>query len=234
MYPNKEEKLYIIGDVHGCFNTLLALIDKLPNKHPTLVFVGDLVDRGPHSAHVLDWVINNNHLCVKGNHEAVMADALSNSNVSPVTKNLWLKNGGDTTLLSYRDFDKKVLKDHLDWIKQLPNYLEFNIPDENGKTLFITHGFALPYFSKKNEKDIAVKLRNNKLKKMIATERVQEHYKYEENFLDYPIFNIFGHELCKNVIIKDSYAAIDTGCVFGDYLTALEWPSKRIFQQRMM
>ncbi len=36
---------YIIGDVHGEYDTLLALVDKLP-KDAKLIFVGDLVDRG--------------------------------------------------------------------------------------------------------------------------------------------------------------------------------------------
>lgn len=40
---------YIIGDVHGHFETLKALVDELPTE-ATLVFVGDLVDRGKQSA----------------------------------------------------------------------------------------------------------------------------------------------------------------------------------------
>lgn len=44
------ENIYIISDVHGCYKTLLALIDKLPNKKDSkIVFVGDLVDRGANS-----------------------------------------------------------------------------------------------------------------------------------------------------------------------------------------
>ena len=36
---------YIIGDVHGCYDTLMALIAKLP-EDAEIVFVGDLIDRG--------------------------------------------------------------------------------------------------------------------------------------------------------------------------------------------
>ena len=44
------ENIYIISDVHGCYKTLLALIDKLLNKKDSkIVFVGDLVDRGANS-----------------------------------------------------------------------------------------------------------------------------------------------------------------------------------------
>lgn len=78
----------IIGDVHGCFDELLTLIGQLGHtlardgerwtaSHPEgrrLVFVGDLVDRGPRSADVLELVMDltqgQQALCVNGNHEA--------------------------------------------------------------------------------------------------------------------------------------------------------------------
>ena len=45
--------MYIIGDVHGCYNTLMELIAKLP-KDAKLCFVGDLIDRGPNSKDVVE------------------------------------------------------------------------------------------------------------------------------------------------------------------------------------
>lgn len=84
----------IIGDVHGCFDELLALLEKLgykvrrpaeedPAAGPAwqvqppvgrkLVFVGDLVDRGPRVADVLRLVMNavadRVAICVCGNHD---------------------------------------------------------------------------------------------------------------------------------------------------------------------
>ena len=61
---------YIIGDVHGEFDSLKALKDKLP-QNANLVFVGDLVDRGKKSKEVIDFVKDNNYLCVLGNHEKI-------------------------------------------------------------------------------------------------------------------------------------------------------------------
>ena len=45
--------MYIIGDVHGCYNTLMALIAKLP-KNAKLCFVGDFIGRGPNSKDVVE------------------------------------------------------------------------------------------------------------------------------------------------------------------------------------
>ncbi len=49
MFEHKQ--VYIIGDVHGCYTTLMQLIEQLPNKEKShLIFVGDLIDRGKDSA----------------------------------------------------------------------------------------------------------------------------------------------------------------------------------------
>ena len=51
------KNIYIISDVHGCYKSLLALIEQFPNKQNSkIVFVGDLVGRGPQSLEVLDFV----------------------------------------------------------------------------------------------------------------------------------------------------------------------------------
>ena len=50
---NNMENIYIISDVHGCYKTLLALIEQFSNKQNSkIVFVGDLVDKGKNSCEV--------------------------------------------------------------------------------------------------------------------------------------------------------------------------------------
>lgn len=64
---------YAIGDVHGCFHTLLALLNKI-NFDPikdTLWFVGDLVNRGPSSLETINFImaLPETTICVLGNHD---------------------------------------------------------------------------------------------------------------------------------------------------------------------
>jgi serine/threonine protein phosphatase 1 len=60
------KNIYIIIDVHGCYKTLLALIDQFLNKQKSkIVFVGDLIDKGKNTYDVIEFVKNNNHDCVK-------------------------------------------------------------------------------------------------------------------------------------------------------------------------
>ena len=71
------KNIYIIGDVHGCYKTLLALINKLPNKFDSKIcFVGDLIDRGSNSKEIIKLIRDNNYDCVLGNHESYMIDSL--------------------------------------------------------------------------------------------------------------------------------------------------------------
>ncbi len=72
-------KVWVIGDVHGHLEVLNRLLDKLELKsEDKVVFVGDLIDRGPDSAGVLQKVRNDKRMfCCMGNHERMMIGAVS-------------------------------------------------------------------------------------------------------------------------------------------------------------
>lgn len=78
--PLKEGKRYVIGDIHGCYKSLQALLEKLaPNKEDELIFLGDYIDRGPNSSGVIDLLLElseqlNCHF-LRGNHEQMLLDA---------------------------------------------------------------------------------------------------------------------------------------------------------------
>ena len=106
------ERIYAIGDVHGCLDRLVALheaiaedISARPAEHTTLVHLGDYVDRGSDSAQVVDWLINrppvpaDEIVNLMGNHELMMLAAVAG--VDPEASGLWLTNGGADSLLSW-------------------------------------------------------------------------------------------------------------------------------------
>jgi hypothetical protein len=67
---HSSSKLIIIGDVHGCLDELKILLDKcLYKKGDALIFVGDLVNKGPSSAGVVKFVREIGACCVRGNHD---------------------------------------------------------------------------------------------------------------------------------------------------------------------
>ena len=105
------DPLYVVGDVHGCFDLLNAALDRIETHLQThgvtgskLVLLGDYVDRGPQSAQVLERIytlqknIPDDVICLMGNHEKMMLEFIDD----PAGKGArWLKFGGADTLLSY-------------------------------------------------------------------------------------------------------------------------------------
>ena len=66
----KNKSKFVIGDIQGCykeFKNLLKLID--PNKENKFFCVGDLVNRGPESEKVVEYVLENKIKSVLGNHD---------------------------------------------------------------------------------------------------------------------------------------------------------------------
>ena len=136
---------WIIGDVHGCLETLKALVSKLPDK-AELVFVGDLIDRGPDSRGVINFVRDNGHECVQGNHEVMMIDAIEDVAEwgAPIWQTGWVDNGGGTTLSEYEDaagnIDNKSLQDDYQWMLDLPvMYVDTKVTDSEGRCLLVSH-----------------------------------------------------------------------------------------------
>ena len=54
------ERTYVIGDIHGCYDKLIALMDKIniDLDSEKLVFIGDYIDRGPDSFEVVEYLIS--------------------------------------------------------------------------------------------------------------------------------------------------------------------------------
>ena len=114
---------FAVADLHGRLDLLEAALAAIAARASTgtVIFLGDYVDRGPDGAGVIARLIAGpppgwRWICLKGNHEAVMAIALRH----PDRLDWWLENGGGTTVASYRDRHADVAA-HLAWIDTLPS-----------------------------------------------------------------------------------------------------------------
>ncbi len=203
---------WIIGDAHGCYHSVLDLIQKI-GEDEHLVFTGDLVDRGRHSRLLIALVMERGYRCVMGNHELMMLRYFGHGDAQ-----IWSSSkawGGAATIESYALHDAQLVK-HLEWMSRLPYYL---LEDR----LFITHGFGLPYFGRKDEP---------KYREKLAWSRLEEHTSMHEweDFSGYELFNVFGHTPYKEPLIRKYFVGIDTGCAYGRRLSALHYPSLRVVQ----
>ncbi len=101
------ERIYAIGDIHGCLDKLRALHGTIradlkahPCRRHTVVHLGDYIDRGPDSAGVVAFLRGCDLPCVNlmGNHEATALAALSGDGAACAD---WLAYGGDAALRSW-------------------------------------------------------------------------------------------------------------------------------------
>ena len=98
--------VWVIGDVHGYYNTLESLLKSLELKRDdVVVLLGDLIDRGPRSAHVVKYVkeSDNTHT-IRGNHEQMMIDGFDEKSFFKdlnIDSRIWYHNGGIDTEASY-------------------------------------------------------------------------------------------------------------------------------------
>lgn len=225
----EDKQIYIIGDVHGCYKSLLALIEQFPNKQNSkIVFVGDLIDRGSNSCEVVKFIMDNNYDCVKGNHEEIFLEyAPSKENEDLSDSKYWLfKCGGEQTLKSYTSKDEYYKQ--YDFIKTLPLYLEYkDYKTTDNRYLVVSHSAVGKVWDKRDSKD----------KFDIEDFENQLLYKRYKQFDNKDIFNVYGHTPRSEAKLTSFDANVDLGCVYkkekviNPRLCALEFPSMNIYTQ---
>lgn len=139
--PDHIDRVFAIGDVHGLKDLASkaeARIAADPDFSPEtslILYMGDLVDRGPDSAFLLDWLLISSktgasRMFLRGNHEAMMAAYLD----SPTDHPNWLDFGGYETLNSYGVLERpeklRRMKD-----KEISQLLNTTVPESHRRFL---------------------------------------------------------------------------------------------------
>ena len=122
-----------IGDVHGMYEKLIKLMDKIrfnPDED-LLIFLGDYIDRGPDSGRCLQYILALQQqypdvvVCLMGNHEVMMSSHFmqkrgSYNNLIVDYADSWLDNGGLETLQQLEELDAATKEELLQWVMNLP------------------------------------------------------------------------------------------------------------------
>lgn len=237
LWPNRTDEqgpFDIIGDIHGCFDELAELLEKLgyeistqpegetivePPQGRKAIFVGDFVDRGPKVAEVLRLVMGMHKagvaICVPGNHDVKLVGALRGKNVKPTH--------GLTESLSQLEEESTEFK------TQITEFLDGLVSHyvlDNGK-LVVAHA------------GMKAELQG------LASRRVREFALYGETTGETDVFGlpvrlnwaeeyrgtavvVYGHTPVTEPQWINRTINIDTGCVFGGNLTALRYPEKEL------
>ena len=215
-----EKKYLAIGDIHGCLQSLNALLEKCQQYNDrTFIFVGDYIDRGPDSKGVIDRLITfkdeQDCIFLRGNHEQMLLDAYFYHKLD-----MWLMNGGRSTLASYG-----------------ATYQEFEFPDghlnfyESTKMYYDTPNYFFVHAGISPHKTIKENLESEEEIQDFLWKR--SHLNAFDTPWEKPI--VFGHTPRFHPIRKPQMIGIDTGCVYDKLgygkLTAMLLPEGTFEQQ---
>lgn len=205
----------IIGDIHGCFNTLSELVQNIRDKYPgiQLYSVGDLVDRGNFSCEVIEFIRKERILFTPGNHDYMFYYFMKNP--GSIFASSWLYNGYEYTLKSYEDRYEK-LGEHLNIIKSAPLY--FNL-----RECFISHAGISVYFKNELEENPLMDL--SRLDNLLLDNLESENgiLWTRDELLDLGKLQVVGHTR-KDQIQFNSFnnsVYIDTSVYAGNKLSAI-------------
>ena len=252
-------KIYAVGDVQGCGPSLKALVKKLPKKS-NLIFLGDLVNRGPDSLGALRQLKSLQESgraeCILGNHDL---------HLLAIDAGLRNTKGLDTVDAILKAPDRKEL---INWMRKRPMALS------NGKVLTV-HAGVLPQWDLQQTiecaQEVEKALRSKSYKDFLANMYGNTPNKWSNSLKGYerlrlitnaltrmrfctpsgqmefeskeglesgpkgyiPWFNVpkrkttdtliyFGHWSTLGLLRRSNVIGLDTGCVWGGKLTALE------------
>ncbi len=209
------QKIFAVGDIHGCSDKLFALLDKieLDPKQDLLVFIGDYVDRGTGSFEVVEFLVDLKHrvdhiVFLKGNHEDMLLEYLSGHD-----RFTYLMNGGQSTLDSYLKRKKPgeahpIPEAHMAFYQSLVLYHE--TPDY----LFVHAGIR---------KKIPIDRQDTHDLLWIRSEFIKSDFDFGKKV-------VFGHTPFRQPLVLPNKIGIDTGAVYGNKLTCVKLPDMVFYQ----
>ncbi|CAN5495082.1 hypothetical protein BH11CYA1_BH11CYA1_13110 [soil metagenome] len=231
----------IIGDVHGCLDELLELMEKLGYGHDgscnsgerKLIFVGDLVDRGPSSDGVLELLMSLHEqgraIVLLGNHDEKLKRYLQG-------KEMRVGHMLAVTLTQLEPRGKAFTAK----VSQFLNELPYRFADEG---LLVVHGAVYPgsstigsvSFGEQSKRDREWALYGE----VGGTDEISGYpirlQEWARSYSGSHTTVVRGHSVVEEVetIVSQSGTRVynvDTGCSFGGYLSALRYPELEVVQ----
>jgi serine/threonine protein phosphatase 1 len=205
------KRTLVIGDVHGCYEELCALLDEFsPSTDDAIIALGDVVDRGPDSAKVLAFFQQETYRqSLMGNHERKHIRSFHGSTRPALSQ-----------LITRHQIGPRHYPSAVDFMATFPLYLALD-------DAILVHGFVEPNIPLCQQREVVL------AGTMGGRGYLEDRYDrpwYELYTDNKPV--IVGHlDYSGNAtpfIYQDRVFAIDTQCHAGGALTGLILPGFRI------
>ncbi|SPF50154.1 conserved hypothetical protein [Syntrophobacter sp. SbD1] len=214
-----EQKIFAVGDIHGCNRKLTSLIERLPidPEKDYLVFLGDYINRGTGSREVIDYLLKTggkvrNTVFLMGNHEHALLEYSRTGNLDYLRTLRSI--GVEDTLNSYSNAPVRSLGDlsfmpveHIRFLERLQPHFRL------GGYLFV-HAGTIP----------GEDLEHCPLDRLLS---VRDIFLQDESTSSE--VTVFGHTPFETPFVAPGKIGIDTGAAYGNMLTAVELPRMRFY-----
>lgn len=213
------KRVLFVGDVHGCFDELQELYNECtdPSKETLLIFVGDLVFKGPKTLEVIRFVRETGSFSVRGNHEqSILTEILHKRRNEPVREK--------------RKFVYDLTQEDEDFLQNLP--FTISVPSFD---VLVVHGGLLPGIPVQQQDPLGMMfIRNYIPEKFQGTAGIEEGLPWASTWSG-PQHVVFGHDARRGVQQYKYATGIDSGCVYGNYLTGILiedgiWANRKLVQ----
>lgn len=221
----------IIGDIHGCYDELIELIEKLGYvkernlyRHPSgrkLVFVGDLVDRGPKIIDsvrfVMDHVAENLAYTVRGNHDKKFSTYLRGRNVA-------ITHGLEQSIAQYEALPEAERAAFMERYLQFEKGTISHYVFDRGN-LVVAHAGIKEYYHGRGSPQITDFCMYGETTGEVDGFGLPVRIDWAEDYRGKALV-VYGHVPVEEPEFVNNTIAIDQGCVFGGKLTALRYPER--------
>ena len=209
-----QPRVIAIGDVHGCIDELKALLKKC-NYHPgdLVVFLGDLVCKGPDSLSVVQMAREIGAIGVRGNHDFEV-----------VRWHQAIMSGADPPVIGSEHYyvASALSTADLKWMYSLPWF----ITSSHLNALFVHAGFVSGIRLAKQNPRLMMNMRSI-LPDGTVTSKFFNNWPWARLW-DGPQTVFFGHDADRGLQQYEHAIGLDTGCVYGGKLTACILPERRL------
>ena len=227
----------IIGDVHGCYRECAELLRKLGHadlleperlspseRAPALLFVGDLVDRGEESMEVLRLVMD---LREKGYAQVVMGNHDYRFYRWLLGQDVKIQHGLEQTIEQFYRIPSGEREEMRERLLRFFSSVPYAIRFDQGRAV-VVHAAWRPRMKEETE---LKRLRYYAMYGPVTGELTPEGYPERIDWASTykgPEFAVFGHQVYLQPYQQEFAWGIDTGCVYGNALTALRYPSREL------
>lgn len=246
----RGRRLIFIGDIHGCLTELEALLSKIKYQpeRDHIITVGDMINKGPNSLGVVDFLMDQGASCVRGNHEdriLLYARDMAGNGLKPQSahQDLTVETEAAKKSRVERELARSLSPKQLEWLNACPVILRVGELGTHGE-IVVVHGGLVPGVSLEDQDPMSVMNMRivdltthvpsekasqegsvawadfwNKYQKLMPAQKSIFGEKHSSHAFKHTTV-VYGHDAKRGMQIDTYTKGLDSSCVKGGKLTA--------------